>query len=160
LISQYGVNPFLAQQIANRVVNFERVQAYQRILLSQLELPKLTETAVHEVMRKTLSTELDQMRYFLDERRYMGNRISECDLYFVINTQQRMLKLTLCQIKRQEVEHAKRQRNSFRYLKRSSNQIIKSLKGLRSACTNQLQKFSIRTQFLCPCCFLVSRVRW
>jgi protein-arginine kinase activator protein McsA len=47
--------------------------------------------------------------------------------------QHRMLKLTLRQIKRQEVEHAKRVRNSVRYLKRSSNQLIKSLKGLRSA---------------------------
>jgi FlaA1/EpsC-like NDP-sugar epimerase len=37
------------------------------------------------------------------------------------------------QIKRQEVEHAKRVRNSVRYLKRSSNQLIKSLKGLRAA---------------------------
>jgi FlaA1/EpsC-like NDP-sugar epimerase len=37
------------------------------------------------------------------------------------------------QIKRQEVEQFKGMRNSVRYLKRSSNQLIKSLKGLRAA---------------------------
>ncbi|WP_445781398.1 hypothetical protein [Shewanella sp.] len=133
LISQEGVDPFLAQEIANRIVSFERNQAYQRMLFSQLEQPKRTETAVHEGMRNSFGTELDLMADFLDEKRYLGGRISKGDLNFVINTQRRMWKLTLRQIKRQEVEHAKRVRNSVRYLKRSSNQLIKSLKGLWAA---------------------------
>lgn len=133
LISQEGVNPFLAQEIANRIVRYERNQAYQRLLFSQLQEPKLTEKAVHEGMRNSFGKELDMMADFLDEKRHLGGRISKGDLNFVINTQHRMLKLTLRQINRQEVEHAKRMRNSVRYLKRSSSQLIKSLKGLRSA---------------------------
>ena len=133
LISQGGVDPFLAQEIANRIVSYERNQAYQRMLFSQLEQPKLTETAVHEGMRNSFGTELDMMADFLDEKRVLGGGIKKSDLNFVISMQHRMMKLTLRQLKRQEVEHAKRVRNSVRYLKRSSNQLIKSLKGLRSA---------------------------
>ena len=137
LISQDGVDPFLAQEIANRIVSFERNQTYQRMLFSQLEEPKRTETAVHEGMRNSFGTELDMMADFLDEKRFLGGRISKGDLNFVINMQHKMMKLTLRQIKRQEIEHAKRVRNSVRYLKRSSNQLIKSLKGLRSALVEQ-----------------------
>lgn len=133
LISQEAVDNFWAQEIANRIVSYERNQAYQRLLFSQLQEPKRTETAVHKGMRDSFGTELDMMADFLDEKRYLGGDIKKSDLNFVINTQHKLLKLTLRQIKRQEVEHAKRVRNSVRYLKRSSNQLIKSLKGLRSA---------------------------
>lgn len=133
LISQEGVDNFWAREIANKIVSYERNQAYQRLLFTQLQEPKRTETAAHEGMRNLFGTELDMMADFLDEKRYLGGRISKGDLNFVINTQHKMLKLTLRQIKRQEVEHAKRVLNSVRYLKRSSNQLIKSLKGLGSA---------------------------
>lgn len=133
LISQEGVDNFWAREIANRIVSYERNQAYQRLLFSQLEQPKRTETAVHEGMRNSFGTELDMMADFLDEKRYLGGGIKKSDLNFVINTQHKLLKLTLRQIKRQEVEHAKRVRNSVRYFKRSINQLIKSLNSLRSA---------------------------
>ncbi len=133
MISEEGVDHYLAQEIANRIVSYERNQSYQRMLFSQLQQPNRTETAVHEGMRNSFGTELDMMADFLDEQRYLGRRIKKGDLNFVIKMQHRMLKLTLRQIKRQEAEHAKRVRNSVRYLKRSSNQLIKSLKGLRSA---------------------------
>lgn len=84
-------------------------------------------------MRNSFGKELDLMADFLDEKRYLGMGIKKSDLNFVINTQHKMLKLTLRQINRQQAEHAKRVRNSVRYLKRSSNQLIKSLKGLRVA---------------------------
>jgi hypothetical protein len=133
MIAEDGVDNFLAQEIANRIVSYERNQAYQRTIFSQLQQPSRTETAVHEEMRNSFGTELDMMADFLDERRYLASRIKKSDLNFVIKTQHKMLKLTLRQIKRQEAEHAKRVRNSVRYLKRSSNQLIKSLKGLRAA---------------------------
>jgi hypothetical protein len=133
LISQEGVDNFLAQELANRIVSYERNQAYQRLLFSQLQESKRTETAVHGGMRNSFGTELDMMADFLDEKRFLGGRVKKSDLNFVINMQHKMMKLTLRQIKRQEVEHAKRVRNSVRYLKRSSNQLIKSLKGLRAA---------------------------
>jgi len=133
LISLEGVDNFWAQEIVNRIVSYERNQAYQRMLFSESELPKRTATAVHEGMRNSFGTELDLMADFLDDQRYLVGRVKKSDLNFVINMQHKMMKLTLRQIKRQEVEHAKRVRNSVRYLKRSSNQLIKSFKGLRSA---------------------------
>ncbi len=133
MIAEDGVDDFLAQEIAKKIVSYERNQAYQRTLFSQLQQPSRTETAVHEEMRNSFGTELDLMADFLDEKRYFGTGIKKSDLNFVINTQHKMLKLTLRQIKRQEAEHAKRVRNSVRYLKRSSNQLIKSLKCLRAA---------------------------
>jgi hypothetical protein len=133
MIAEDGVDDFLAQEIAKKIVSYERNQAYQRTLYSQLQQPSRTETAVHEGMRKSFGAELDMMADVLDDQRYLGGRIKKGDLNFVVNMQHRMLKLTLRQIKRQEAEHAKRVRNSVRYLKRSSNQLIKSLKGLRTA---------------------------
>lgn len=103
------------------------------MLFSQLQQPSRAETAVHQEMRNLFGTELDMIDDFLDEQRYLVGRIKKSDLNFVINTQHKMLKLTLRQIKRQEAEHAKRVHNSVRYLKRSSNQLIKLLKGLRAA---------------------------
>ncbi len=99
----------------------------------QLQQPSRTEAAVQAEMRNSFGKELDLMADFLDEQSYLAGRIQKSDLNFVINTQHRVLKLTLRQIKRQEAEHAKRVRNSVRYLNRSSNQVIKSLKGLRAA---------------------------
>ena len=133
LISLEGVDNFLAQEFANRIVSYERNQAYQRLLFLQLNEPKRTETAIYKGMRDSFGTELDMMADFLDEKRFLGGRVKKSDLNFVINMQHKMMKLTLRQIKRQEVEHAKRVRNSVRYLKRSSNQLMKSLKGLRAA---------------------------
>jgi hypothetical protein len=133
VIAEEIVDTFLAQEIANRIVSYERNQAFQRKLFLQLQHPNRAETTLHQGMRNSFGTELDLMADFLDERRYLPGRIKKRDLNFVINTQHKMLKLTLRQVKRQEAEHAKRVRNSVRYLKRSSNQLIKSLKGLRSA---------------------------
>lgn len=133
MVAEEGIDNFGAQEIASRIVSYERNQAYQRAIFSQLQQPSRTETAVHEEMRNSFGKELDLMADFLDEKRYFGASIKKSDLNFVINTQHKMLKLTLRQIKRQETEHAKRVRNSVRYLKRSSNQLIKSLKGLRAA---------------------------
>jgi hypothetical protein len=132
-MAEDGVDNFDAQEIASRIVSYERNQAYQRALFSQSHQPSRTETAVHEEMRNSFGTELDMMADFLDDQRYLGGRIKKGDLNFVVNMQHKMLKMTLRQIKRQEAEHAKRVRNSVRYLKRSSNQLIKSLKGLRTA---------------------------
>ncbi len=74
MVAEDSVGNFDAQEIASRIVSYERNQAYQRTLFSQLQQPNRAETAVDEEMR-----------------------------------------------------------NSVRYLKRSSNQLIKSLKGLRAA---------------------------
>ena len=133
MVAEDGIDNFEAQEIASRIVSYERNQAYQRTLFLQLQQPSRTETAVHEEMRNSFGKELDLMADFIDEKRYFGAGIKKSDLNFVINTQHKMLKLTLRQIKRQEAEHAKRVRNSVRYLKRSSNQLIRSLKGLREA---------------------------
>ena len=133
MIAEEGVNAFWAQEIANRIVSYERNQAYQRMLFLQLQHPNRTESTVHAGMRNSFGTELDLMADVLDEQRYLVGRIKKSDLNFVINTQHKMLKLTLRQLKRQETEHAKQVRSSVRYLKRSSNQLIKSLKGLQSA---------------------------
>ncbi len=133
LISLEGVDNLLAQELANRIFSYERNQAYQRLLFLQLNEPKRTETAIYKGMRDSFGTEQDMMADFLDEKRFLGGRVKKSDLNFVINMQHKMMKLTLRQINRQEVEHAKRVRNSVRYLKRSSNQLMKSLKGLRAA---------------------------
>jgi uncharacterized membrane protein len=133
LNAEEAVDNVCAQEIANRIVSYERNLAYQRTFFSQLQPPSRTETAVHEEIRNSFGTELDLMADFLDDHRYLGGRIKKSDLNFVVNMHHKMLKLMLRQIKRKEAEHAKRVRNSVRYLKRSSNQLIKSLKVLRTA---------------------------
>ena len=70
MIAKEGVNTFCAQEIANRVVSYERNQAYQRKLFLQLHHPNRTETTVHQGMRNSFGTELDLMADVLDEQRY------------------------------------------------------------------------------------------
>jgi hypothetical protein len=133
LFEQDGFKSAQALEVAERIVHFERNQEHQRQLFLQLQHPNRTETTVHEGMRNSFGTELDLMADVLDEQRYLVGRIKKSDLNFVINIQHKMLKLTLRQLKRQDAEHAKQVRSSVRYLRRSSNQLIKSLKGLQPA---------------------------
>lgn len=87
VIAEEGVDNFLAQELANRIVSYERNQTYQRMLFSELEQPKRTETAFHEGMRNSFGTELDLMADFLADQRYLLGRIKKSDLNFVINMQ-------------------------------------------------------------------------
>ncbi len=87
MITEDGVDNFDAQEIASRIVSYERNQAYQRMLFSQLTQPSRTETAVHEEMRKLFGAELDMMADVLDDQSYLVGRFDKSDLNFVINMQ-------------------------------------------------------------------------
>lgn len=151
LIAQDGTDPVVAQDIALKIVSYERNQEYQRALFVQAQESSLSELAVDQEMRHLFETELDLMADVLDEQEHereheekdegqheelregFRGRVDKSDLDFVVNMQRKMLKLTVRQAQRREQERLKRVHHSIRYLKRSSNQLIGSIKRLRES---------------------------
>ena len=70
---------------------------------------------------------------YLEAQRIFKQPIAKKDLNFVLNTKHKMLKLWSKVDAREQWERAKEERNSVRYLKRASNQLIKVLKALKPA---------------------------
>ena len=151
-----------AQDIALKIISYERNQAYQQELFLQAQAPNRSEAAVHQEMRNAFGTELDMMADVLAEHEhwrehqqeyqddqhehqhehqqkhhdehqqenYKG-QVNKENLNFALNMQRRMLSI-VAEGKR-ERERRKRVRNAVRYLKRSSNQLIGSIKRLRGS---------------------------
>lgn len=130
LIAQDGVPLDLAQEIGHKILSYESNQTYQGQLFLQSQEYLLAQLSVQSAMRDSFGVELDMMADLINEQRYVLGEVKKSDYKFVINMQHRMLRLTLRRLKRQELAHAKRVHNSVRYLKRSSNQLIKTLKDL------------------------------
>jgi hypothetical protein len=70
---------------------------------------------------------------YLDWEQFNKRPIPDKDLKFILNSKLKMQKLWLSMHKRTQRDKLKRAANSLRYLKRSSNQLIKTLKALRSS---------------------------
>ncbi len=66
-----------------------------------------------------------------EEEFELKGRYNLRDLKFVHRMKLKMTRMVLRPYRQRQREHAKGVANSVRYLKRSGNQLIKSLKGLR-----------------------------
>ncbi len=142
LIEQDRIDPFMVQEIASKILSYERNQAYQRELFLQSQESSRSKAAVHQSMRNAFGPELDMMADVLDEQehqpeqRHQGShegpkgRVNKSDLNVLLKIQRQMLSLVVKQAQQRDEEQAERLRQSVRYLKRSSNQLIKSLKRL------------------------------
>lgn len=122
-----------AQEIARRIFDYERNLAYQReLFVPQFNLRRAN-AAEEKGVRALFGAELDMMDDYLEAQRIFKQPIAKKDLNFVLNTKHKMLKLWSKVDAREQRERAKEERNSVRYLKRASNQLIKVLKALKPA---------------------------
>jgi hypothetical protein len=130
LIQQDGIESNQAEEIAAKLLSYERNQAYQRELFLKAEELKHSDPDIQEEMRKLFGTEMDMLDDWLDGERYEKGRVSERDLSTVARLKVRFRGETVRHVQRREALLAKQVRASIRYLKRSSNQLIKSLRAL------------------------------
>lgn len=179
LVAQDGMDPVRAQEIALKIISYERNQAYQRELFWQAQAPNHSGGEVHQEMRNSFGAELDMMADVLAEHEHwrehqqkyqpdgqqdgqqdsqqedqhdhqqeeqqedqhehqhehhdehLKDQLNKEDLDFMMNMQRRMLSI-VAEGKR-ERERRQRVRHAIRYLKRSSNQLIGSIKRLRGS---------------------------
>ena len=82
-------------------------------------------------VRAMFSEEIDMFDDFMDWTRFKNRPISEKDQKFIVNSKLKMHNLWQRMHKRKQKDRSKQAATSLRYLKRSSNQLIKALKALR-----------------------------
>jgi hypothetical protein len=83
-------------------------------------------------VRAMFSEEIDMFDDFMDWTRFKNRPISEKDQKYIVNSKLKMHNLWQRTHKRKQKDKAKQAATSLRYLKRSSNQLIKALKALRT----------------------------
>lgn len=138
MIAQDGVDSQAANELAGKILEYERNLAYQRELFKQDPSMGLSSepasTAEEEVgVRGLFGAEIGMFDDYLDWEKFNKRPIPNKDLKFILNSKLKMQKLWLRMYKRTQRDKLKRTINSLRYLKRPSNQLIKALKALRSS---------------------------
>lgn len=138
MIAQDGVDSQTANALAGKILEYERNLAYQREFFKQDPSMGLSSepasTAEEEVgVRGLFGAEIGMFDDYLDWEKFNKRPIPNKDLKFILNSKLKMQKLWLRMHKRTQRDKLKRTINSLRYLKRSSNQLIKALKALRSS---------------------------
>jgi hypothetical protein len=132
-IKQEVHEPLAARQLASKILDYERNLAHQRALFVKQFDPFVINSGVETGVRSLFADELDMMDDYLEEQRVFKRSIAKKDLKFVSNMKLKMLKLVSRVDAHEQRERAREAMNSVRYLKRASNQLIKSLKALRVA---------------------------
>lgn len=138
MIAQDGVDMQTATALAGKILEYERNLAYQRELFLQdpsMGLSFQAPSAAEEELGVPglFGAEIDLFDDYLDWEKFNKRPIPDKDLKFILNSKLKMQKLWLRMDKRRQRDKFKRAVNSLRYLKRSSNQLIKTLKALRTS---------------------------
>jgi hypothetical protein len=125
--------PLVARQLASKILDYERNLSHQRDLFVKQFDSLVTNSGVETGGRSLFADELDMMDDYMEEQRIFKRPIAKKDLNFVMNAKRKIQKLWSKVDAREQRERAREAMNSVRYLKRASNQLIKSLKALRPA---------------------------
>ena len=136
MLAQEGLDLHTAKDLALKIVEYERNLAYQLELFEQqsfiashMQPPSRAEQ--ERGVRAMFGTEIDMFDDYVDWERFNNRPISRRDQKFIVNSKLKMHNLWQRMHKRKQKDKAKQAATSLRYLKRSSNQLIKALKALR-----------------------------
>jgi len=123
LLEAEDIPPPTAQQLAARILDYERNLAHERTLLIEQEAPPaFDEDDLHRTF-----PEIDMLKEHLDEARRARDKVSSRELrqaLWLIGAMQRHFQQSRTR------NLARERRNAPRYLKRASNQLIKALRQL------------------------------
>ena len=131
LIQHDGVEPQQATELAIKIIDYEKNLAYQRQLLDGSVVQSLQEPDIQALLKLSFGREIEMLDDIAEEDFELKGRYNLRDLKFVARMKLKMTRMVLRPYRQRQMEHAKGVANSVRYLKRSGNQLIKSLKGLR-----------------------------
>ena len=133
LIELDGVEPQQATELAIKILDYEKNLAYQRQLLDGSALQSLPEPDIQALLKVSFGREIEMLDDIAEEDFELKGRYNLRDLKFVHRMKLKMTRMVLKPYRQRQREHAKGVANSVRYLKRSGNQLIKSLRALRAS---------------------------
>ena len=131
LIELDGVNLHQATELAIKILDYEKNLAYQRQLLDGSALQSLPEPDIQALLKVSFGREIEMLDDIAEEDFELKGRYNLRDLKFVARMKLKMTRMVLRPYRQRQREHAKGVANSMRYLKRSGNQLIKSLRALK-----------------------------
>ena len=131
LIALDGVDPQQATELAIKIIDYEKNLAYQRQLLDGSALQTLPEPDLQALLKTYFGREIKFLDDLAEEEFEQTGRYNLRDLKFVYRMKLKMTRMVLRPYRQRQREHAKGVANSVRYLKRSGNQLIKSLRALK-----------------------------
>jgi hypothetical protein len=131
LIQLDDVDPQHATELAIKIIDYEKNLAYQRQLIDGSVVQSLPEPDIQALLKVSFGREIEMLDNIAEEDFELKGRYNLRDLKFVARMKLKMTRMVLRPYKQRQREYAKGVANSVRYLKRSGNQLIKSLKGLR-----------------------------
>ena len=133
LIELDGVEPQQATELAIKILDYEKNLAYQRQLLDGSAPQSLPEPNIQALLKASFGREIEMLDDIAEEDFELKGRYNLRDLKFVAMMKLKMARMVLRPYRQRQREHAKGVANSVRYLKRSGNQLIKSLRALRAS---------------------------
>ena len=132
VIAEEGLDHRTAQDLAVKIVEYERNLAYQSELFLQQHIESLSQTEEEQGVRAMFGAEIDMFDDYIDWERFNNRPILQKDQKFILNSKLKMHNLWQRMHKRKQKDKAKQAATSLRYLKRSSNQLFKAFKALRA----------------------------
>lgn len=130
LVAHEGLDIHTAQDLAVKIVEYERNLAYQAELFLQKHIESHSQAEEEQGFRAMFGAEIDMFDDYIDWERFNNRPISQRDQKFIINSKLKMHNLWQRMHRRSQKHKAKQAATSLRYLKRSSSQLIKALKAL------------------------------
>jgi hypothetical protein len=131
LIAQECLDINAAKDLAVKIVEYERNLAYQSQFFLQQHIESHSQVEEEQGVRTMFGAEIDMFDDYIDWERFNNRLISQKDQKFIHNSKLKMHNLWRRMHKHKQKDKAKQAATSLRYLKRSSNQLIKALKALR-----------------------------
>jgi len=132
LVAEDGLDIRTAKDLAVKIVEYERNLAYQSELFLRQHIESASQTEEEHGVRAMFGTEIDMFDDYVDWERFNNRPISQKDQKFILNSKLKMHNLWQRMHRRSQKDKAKQAAASLRYLKRSSNQLIKALKALKA----------------------------
>jgi hypothetical protein len=136
MVAQEGLDLHTATELTLKIVEYERNLAYQLELFEQQSfiashMQPSSRVEEERGVRAMFGTGIDMFDDYVDWERFNNRPISRKDQKIIVNSKLKMHNLWQRMHKRKQKDKAKQAATSLRYLKRSSNQLIKALKALR-----------------------------
>lgn len=86
--------------------------------------------SIYREVTQSFKHDLGEMAAVIKDQEAMTGRIDEGDLKYVMSMNAKIIRLALRIPKMRQRDRERRVKNSIRYLKRSGNQLIRSIRGL------------------------------
>lgn len=134
LLSSDGLDDEQSKELVVKLMDYERNQAHQLTLFKKWQEPEveLTPEVVDEKARERYP-EIDMLDEMIQDELFFTGKVSARDVKKVARIKEAMHRDWIKLHNRQQRAGVRDAKNAVRYYKRSSNQLIKTLKALSNA---------------------------